>query len=1788
MSRLTNNGVRAVTVLAALLLALPWAAPAATPPSGTVSEANANVTWSGQPLPPTASAECNGDDDPACDNFKLSILPPTSFSEYVVTIVITPTGGDDYDLQVYDPNGNLAGSSGNAPSQSEQVNLFNPSAGTYTVSVANFAAALPYAGSATLADNTGGGGGGPPGTETVSFGIHTPPSGIGANAAEPSLGTNWESNRFMYIAGLEVLRIDRNQCTSPETLSWTDVTFPLQGITTLDPILFTDYLTNRTFASQLSAKCSSMAFTDNDGESWTPSQGCGINSGVDHQSVGGGPFHAPLTRDPDGPVYPNAVYYCSQDLALAQCARSDTGGLTFNEATPMYTLLECGGLHGHIKVGPDGTAYMPNKNCGGENAVVVSEANGLPGSWEVRHVPGTSSGTWDPAVGVASRPGSGANGTGVDTVYVGMVSSRRPWVAVSNDRGQTWLNVQDVGLGAGPLGGDIVNTAFPAMIAGDGDRAAFFFLGSEQPGDASGSSTTSNHVWYPYVSVTYDGGQTWSTNNITPDDPVQRGNVCAGGIGCGGSRNLLDFNDVWVDREGRIVAGYADGCLGSCKKNPPNSGSELATVAIQVNGKRLFAEYDVASVPDAPKFDAKTDDVNGNLIHITWLEPDAHGNPILEYNVYRRFLGENQATLIATLAGTERAYDDLLAPGDPPVFYRVTAANVLGESAFCQEISPEPPDPPESPCVLPGISVAEDPAGDTNLVVDPAADPSLDLREVFMAEPDFGVGAEKLVVTIDVEDLSLPHPSASWRVLWTSPDGQRYFVALNNCNAAAGVECSYGTFDGTIFSSAGAPEGCEFNADGRIEITVDKGLVGIDDSTDGGTALGGVEARTQVFFGAACSGLLSNADTAGPSSYTLATNAFCRDTEPPPIARDDSATTDQDQPVIINVVANDTSFAGPARVVAVTDPVNGSVSNNNDGTVTYQPDPGFFSPPSDSFDYTIEDDNGQRDSATVTVFVNSECPAEPDGSFVDDFEPDAEPGWTVETPVNTVGPLSPVWSVVTDPDATSPTQSFFSDATTLDEKDDRLVAPAQDLSSTSQLVFWHRFGFEAGADVGYDGGVLEVSRDGGATWVDVLAEGGSFVEGTYNGVIDSGFGSAIAGRAAWTGGSAADPMSRVTVDLGAYAGFDVLVRWRLVTDPLAAGSVPGEGWWIDDVQFTNTLVVPVDCEPGPQANDDTATTQQGVSVLIDVVANDTHPADLPMTVQSVTQPANGSVTIDGPHTVTYNPDPGFVGVDTFTYTVCDSNGACDTATVTVNVTAEPNNDPVANPDSTETDENTPVAIEVLANDFDPDGDPIRVIGVTQPANGSVQILGDGRIEYTPGAGFSSPPDDNFDYTIEDIHGATDTATVTVTVNPDSDQPCDLCANGKRSELTLTYRGGDCSASDNSQGSKSDCEDFAGPPPTDADVFIIASDDDYADDDSDREWFRGDVSPDQAFTLQSANGGKDDFGSKLFVHVFAAEGGALLQTIEIHTSCSAPLIEGERFGSVETGDGDSSGVCEAPPSPSGRVHGSGFWEGLLTNDESDSGSGKVNFSFNARFYKGALKGKLKLKDKEADVKIDAKQIDSLSTGDGSCNGVATGTGAFEFTATGTFESGDTVVEGATFRACGEDNGKHGKGDDEQPPDRLYVECTSGCGYDSASRTLDDGIDGGNIHLHDPITGEQPRGGAAASGEGGSGASGAASADDPGVLELASAELSPQVAGASLLLSAQLERPLGADFEGVTLELHWRDGLGVLQSLTAITDNFGAALFVTSVEPGATEYWVTAGELDSNRVDVVSLD
>lgn len=136
-------------------------------------------------------------------------------------------------------------------------------------------------------------------------------------------------------------------------------------------------------------------------------------------------------------------------------------------------------------------------------------------------------------------------------------------------------------------------------------------------------------------------------------------------------------------------------------------------------------------------------------------------------------------------------------------------------------------------------------------------------------------------------------------------------------------------------------------------------------------------------------------------------------------------------------------------------------------------------------------------------------------------------------------------------------------------------------------------------------------------------------------------------------GSPSQPTTReVTFVVPASAPADLLLALRSTVT-----------WEVDQI----TGIYVAECNTPPTATDDTAATFDGATVTVPVLANDTDPDGDPLTVTQVTDPPNGTAVSNADGTVDYTPDPGFLGTDSFDYTVSDGTDT-DTATVTVQVT----------------------------------------------------------------------------------------------------------------------------------------------------------------------------------------------------------------------------------------------------------------------------------------------------------------------------------------------------------------------------------------------------------------------------------------------------------------------------------------------------------------------------------------
>jgi serine protease AprX len=224
--------------------------------------------------------------------------------------------------------------------------------------------------------------------------------------------------------------------------------------------------------------------------------------------------------------------------------------------------------------------------------------------------------------------------------------------------------------------------------------------------------------------------------------------------------------------------------------------------------------------------------------------------------------------------------------------------------------------------------------------------------------------------------------------------------------------------------------------------------------------------------------------------------------------------------------------------------------------------------------------------------------------------PGLPPNWTA---TNAQGP-PPLW-VTSDsgapmpPADTLPNAAFIDDPAVVSDKlldSLRIFLPPAPLS----LTFRHNFNFEASGEdpnLGFDGGVLELSTDGGSTFQDILIVGGTFVIGGYNRTISADRGSPIAGRQAWSGNSE----GFVTTVVNLPFVFPLNLRWRMASDTTGSN----EGWRVDTVDIFGCVPIPCPSPTPPMTPTPTATPSATVT-----------PTGTPTTTPTATSTATASVT----------------------------------------------------------------------------------------------------------------------------------------------------------------------------------------------------------------------------------------------------------------------------------------------------------------------------------------------------------------------------------------------------------------------------------------------------------------------------------------------------------------------------------------------------------------------------------
>ncbi len=472
-----------------------------------------------------------------------------------------------------------------------------------------------------------------------------------------------------------------------------------------------------------------------------------------------------------------------------------------------------------------------------------------------------------------------------------------------------------------------------------------------------------------------------------------------------------------------------------------------------------------------------------------------------------------------------------------------------------------------------------------------------------------------------------------------------------------------------------------------------------------------------------------------------------------PVAEADSATTTEDTPVEIAVVANDSDVDGDALSVdAVTvAPANGSAEVSGNGTVTYTPNENFNG--TDKFTYQVADGEGGLDTAEVTVRVNAgnDAPEAADDQVTVTEDAKAQKIQVLTNDTDIDGDKLTITAIGNE--ATLGTATIAKNAIN--------YTPLKDATGTDSFTYTvsDPSGATSTATV-----TVEISPVNDApTAVDDNVATAEDTPLTISPLVNDG--DADGDPIAITGVGAA---SRGTVEIGADGSTLIYTPNENAngTDKFTYTISDGDG---EDAE-TSTATVNVTIESvndAPVAVDDTATTTEDRALAVNVLSNDSDPDGDRLTVAAITvAPENGTAEIVN-NQIRYTPNADFNGQDSLTYSIDDGQGG--TAEAVLSFDVSPLNDaPVAEADEATTDEDVAVEIDVLANDSDIDGDGLVVTTVGGAKLGEVTIAEDGSsLTYTPKADANGT--DTFTYTVSD-GTARATATVSVTVNPVNDAP----------------------------------------------------------------------------------------------------------------------------------------------------------------------------------------------------------------------------------------------------------------------------------------------------------------------------------------------------------------------------------------------------------------------------------
>jgi VCBS repeat-containing protein len=467
----------------------------------------------------------------------------------------------------------------------------------------------------------------------------------------------------------------------------------------------------------------------------------------------------------------------------------------------------------------------------------------------------------------------------------------------------------------------------------------------------------------------------------------------------------------------------------------------------------------------------------------------------------------------------------------------------------------------------------------------------------------------------------------------------------------------------------------------------------------------------------------------------------------PPVARDDAATLAEDGFVMLDVRINDDT--GPdagetLSVASVTQGAHGSVVVNADGSVTYKPAANYNG--GDSFTYTVSDGNGGTATATVVLTVtpvNDPPVARADSATVSE-----DGSVTVSVLANDdSGPDGGETLAVT-----GATQGAHG-AVVVNADGSLTYTPNANFNGTDSFTYTigDGNGGTATATVSVTVGAVNdppVARNDGAT---VSEDGSATINVLANDDSGPDTGETLFVAAVTQGAHGTVTVNAGTLTYTPNANYNG-------ADSFSYTLSDGNGGTAVATVAVNVLAV----NDAPVARNDSASVNEDGSVSVAVLANDDSGPDAgeTLSVTSVTQGAHGSVVVNANGTVTYTPAANYNGSDSFSYTIGDGNGGVATATVAVTVNAV-NDNPTAQPAGYSTPQGSALAGNLAGNAADADGDPLNFGVAAGPQHGTLVLNPNGSFTYTPAAGYVGC--DSFSYKVDDGHGGTATALVSLTV-----------------------------------------------------------------------------------------------------------------------------------------------------------------------------------------------------------------------------------------------------------------------------------------------------------------------------------------------------------------------------------------------------------------------------------------